>query len=831
MQLPKLTTTRTSPLKVFLFLFSAGLLLSYEALGEAEIQGMVTGEDGESIPFASIQIEGTTIGASTNAEGEFVLPEVPAGTQTLSVSHMGYQPIKREVELAEGEKKDLAFTLKKTSTELSTITIEGESMTGGEQGIDEIPGSASYISSEDLDRQNYTDINRVLNSTAGVNIQEEEGFGLRPNIGLRGSGTSRSSKVTIMEDGVLAAPAPYSAPAAYYTPTMGRMHSTEIMKGSSQIEHGPLTTGGAINFISTPIPSDFSGKMELWGGSHGNRNLHSMIGNSHENVGYMVETFQYGSNGFKDLDGGGDTGFDVQDFVGKVKLNSDKDADLYQSLNLKVGYHTETSNETYLGLTRDDFEQNPYRRYAASQDDQMNTEQSTVTLSHYIEPTDNLNLTTTAYRKDFERNWYKLDGMINPVDGQRVGIGTALDQPDEFSEIYDITTGQEDSEDDAFIYRANNREYYSQGIQSRAGFNFNTNDLHHRINMGARYHQDEIDRFQWEDGYRMENRELFMTSKGEPGTESNRIQDAEAFASFVRYQLEYGDFTFIPGIRYENMTMQRRDFGSNDPDRTGSDLEEQSNDVGIWMPGVGFNYDVNPSLNAFAGVHKGFAPPGANEETQPEESINYELGVRLERNLINAKALAFFNDYENLLGSDLRAAGGAGTTEQFNAGEAQTQGLELEVGTDFSRLFLPGNSDVILPFNLSYTFTEGTFLSEFESAGPFGQVDEDDEFPYLAKHQLSFDVGVQYEDVRFNLNTIYNGDMRTETGQGDIAEKNKIPSYYSLDVSSHYDLTDEIALFGQVRNALDETYIVANEPAGVFPGLPRTFEGGVKANF
>ena len=158
--------------------------------------------------------------------------------------------------------------------------VESISATNGGNNILEIPGSVNYISPKELQRFGYSDINRVLKSIPGVNIQEEDGFGLRPNIGLRGTGSERSSKITIMEDGVLMSPAPYTAPSAYYFPTSGRMHAIEILKGSSQIKYGPFTTGGAINLISTPIPSESSGIMDISMGNYGLAKMHANYGDS-----------------------------------------------------------------------------------------------------------------------------------------------------------------------------------------------------------------------------------------------------------------------------------------------------------------------------------------------------------------------------------------------------------------------------------------------------------------------------------------------------------------------------------------------------------------------
>ena len=103
--------------------------------------------------------------------------------------------------------------------------IEEVVVIGSKDEIRKIAGSGGIIEEEQLDRMDYTDLNQILSSIPGIYFREEDGFGLRPNIGIRGATTDRSQKITMMEDGILIGPAPYSAPAAYYVPNVDR-HSS-----------------------------------------------------------------------------------------------------------------------------------------------------------------------------------------------------------------------------------------------------------------------------------------------------------------------------------------------------------------------------------------------------------------------------------------------------------------------------------------------------------------------------------------------------------------------------------------------------------------------------
>ncbi|MEQ9309564.1 MAG: TonB-dependent receptor [Balneolaceae bacterium] len=728
----------------------------------------------------------------------------------------------------------LAFTLIFSSTSMLSQTtdsldiydkliMERVTILGKPAWMDRTPGSASYIGYAELQKQNYSDVNRVLRSISGVNIQEEDGFGLRPNIGLRGTGVERSSKITLMEDGVLIAPAPYAAPAAYYFPSIGRMSSVEVRKGSSQIKYGPLTTGGALNMISTQIPYELSGNAEVSTGQFNSRKIHATVGSTYKNFGFLLESYQLSNDGFKDLDFGGRTGFDTKDFLGKVMFRSNTSAKIYQKVEFKFGYYDELSDETYLGLSDSDFEDDPFRRYAGSQVDLMDADQTHLSVRHFAQFSANFDITTTIYRNNFNRNWYKLD----KVDG--VGISSLLANPSSNLTSFDIVRGSS-SIDDALSVKANNREYYSRGIQSILASSFELAGTTSELEFGIRYHEDGMDRFQWVDGYRMEDGTMILTSEGTPGTDSNRIESATALALFIQDKITFKQWTFTPGLRYENIALKREDFGKSDSERAETNLTIRENDISVLVPGMGINYLLTTNLNLFGGIHKGFAPPspGAASGTSAENSVNYEIGSRFNNNKLNLEVVGFFNNYSNLLGSDLSAGGGSGTSSQFNAGEVDVLGLEVSLGWNTT----DQQNKLQIPFSLNYTYTSATFqnsfISDFE---PWGEVSKGDEMPYLPKHQINLSTSFIYKKVDLNLNTHGTSAMRTVAGSGSIQEKASTDSYFLMDFSIGYQLNTTANFFVDIRNITDKTYIVSRRPAGVRPGLPRMLIGGVKLNF
>jgi Fe(3+) dicitrate transport protein len=795
-----------------------------DAIPTGVVRGVVSASEDADSPLDGVAVELVEVGRRTvsDEDGRFRFASVPVGRHTLRLSVVGRAVLERRVEVTAGAVTRERLTLEAAPVALAPMLVL-QSRTRLSEGIDRelVPGSLHVIGSRSLrDRPVvFDDVHALLRQVPGVNVQEEDGYGLRPNIGMRGTGVERSSKITVMEDGVLAAPAPYAAPAAYYFPVAGRMSAIEVRKGSSQIRYGPNTIGGALNLVSSPIPSAFSVMLDAAAGSDASQKIRARAGDSERHFGWMVEGYRSRTDGFKELDGGGATGFDVQDYLGKFRLNSDLDASTYQDLELKVGWYDEESNETYLGLTDSDFALNPNRRYAASQLDLMDADHQMANLRHFVRFPSGVDLTTTAYFNAFARNWYKLQS----VDG--TGISTVLGDPDTYATELAVLRGAADSEDGLAI-RANNREYLSRGIQTALRLSIG-DAVTHQVELGVRVHGDEEDRFQQEDDYGISGGRMFLAEEGAPGSQANRVSTATAVALHLQDRIRSGRFTVSPGLRFETIDFTRTDFEAGDASRA-VPAGVRENSITAWIPGVGAAMDVSSDATLFAGVHRGFGPPGpgADEETRAESSVNYELGLRVRRGAASLELTGFYSDYDNILGRATLATGESGTNEIFNGGEVRAAGLELTASADP----LDGSAGAWrLPVQLTYTLTEATFRSAFESDfGPWGTVEVGDHLPYVPRHQLFVSAGLEKGPWSGRVATTASSAVRTVAGQGDIPSSERTDSFVVLAAGLDYELSTDVTAYAAVENLTDTHYVVARRPAGVRPGLPRTLQVGVR---
>jgi Fe(3+) dicitrate transport protein len=626
-----------------------------------------------------------------------------------------------------------------------------------------------------------------------------------------------------MEDGVLIAPAPYAAPAAYYFPTMQRMSAVEVRKGSAAVRSGPRTTGGAINLISAPIPGEkLAGRVSLLAGEDRTLLGQAAIGGTVGRWGYLLEAVRQETDGFKTIDGGGDSGYVLDDYLAKLRYTTKPEARFHQELELKLDMTDQDGSETYMGLVLDDFRRDAYRRYAASRLDNIRTDHDQLELRHYVAFNDRLDLTTAVYRNEFARNWYKVDRLAT------ASMSDVLEDPATFATEYAWLTGTT-SPDNAIVIRNNNRAYDSRGVQTIVGFSpVGARVIEHNFEFGVRHHEDEEDRLQDDDRYRMDDGDLVLTTNGAPGTQDNRIGTAEALSAYVHDEIGFGDFIVTPGIRYERIDLEQRRWAGTDPNRVGSPTSVVANDVDEVIPGVGAVYKMTGPWTLLGGVHKGFNSPAPGSNAEGEESVNYEVGARYAREAAGAELIAFYNDYDNLVGTcTASTGGGCDLGDQFAGGKVRMHGLELsaryEVGLE---------RGLRLPVQLAYTYTNAEFRTSFVSGfEEWGDVEAGDELPYLPEHQAQLLLGVAAQRWGVNLAASYTDSMRVEAGQGPASPTEATDEHWVIDLAGDWTLTQSLRFFARVENVLDETYVTAWRPAGARPGRPRAALIGINLTF
>ena len=627
-----------------------------------------------------------------------------------------------------------------------------------------IAGSAHFIGQEELEKFSYSDIQRIGREVPGVSIQLEDGYGLRPNISIRGVATERSGRITLLEDNVLIAPAPYSAPSAYYFPTAGRMYAFEVLKGPAAITQGPYTIGGALNMISTPVPDELRGMVMAEGGEDATYRVHAHYGGSLGNgFGFLVETHQWGSDGFQDLDNGGDTGLRLEDYTLKLRYAA---PDSRHQLDFKFQYADQDSEQSYLGLTDADFEKDAYRRYGVSELDNIATEHYQYILRYRMELTDSLTLSATGYNNEHERDWFKTegldpDGSANAQELSRTSwfnVIWAVNQGDSLGpltplDLQGILDGTLDTAPGSIQVRSNAREYFSRGVQLNLNWSGDIGATRHNLELGFRYHEDEEDRLQRNSSYHQADGKLVLDDAGMLGNAGNRVQEAEAIAVHIYDQIEWGNWVFSPGIRYEHIDQKRtrwRDRGEQAGARN-IFRDSRRNKTRVWLPGAGVLYRMSDNLTLLAGVHKGFTAPSNSPDVKEEKAVNYELGLRYVSNGLHAEVIGFLSDYDNILGECTSSSGTDCTLgDAFNGDAATVAGVEALLSTN-----LTPNRAFDTPLSVVYTYIDSEFDTDIADTDFFGDVSKGDPIPYIPEHQLRVSAGIEQTRWRAYISANY----------------------------------------------------------------------------
>ena len=713
------------------------------------------------------------------------------------------------------------------------VYLEEVTIVGTRDNVQRVAGSAHFIDAEDIGRFSHTDIQRIARQVPGVSIQVEDGFGLRPNISIRGVATERSGRITLLEDGVLIAPAPYSAPSAYYFPTVGRMAAFEVLKGPVAITQGPYTIGGAFNMISTPIPDARGGRLFAEAGQFATNRLHATYGGTADNgFGFLVESHLWRSDGYQFVDrSDDDTGLDVRDTTLKLAYAPKPG----HAIELKLQNATQSSNQSYVGLSDADFREDATRRYGISRLDRIDTDHEQAIVRYAYAPDETFKLTLALYHNGHARNWFKtegldLDGSDNAEDFSRTSWASVVEAVNRGSGIGDWTTtqlrqvldGSLDTPAGSIQVRANDRQYVSRGVQGSLSWVGSIGDIGHTVQVGARYHEDEEDRLQRNSTYRQRQGGLHLDDRGLLGNAGNRIQQAEAFALFIQDRIEFGAWTLTPGLRFEDIDQNRRRFETR-PSRTeqpssrvpGNLRSTRANKTRVLLPGLGAIYRISDTTALVAGAHKGFTAPSNAPGVEAEQALNYEFGLRTNAARFRVEAMAFLSDYDNLLGECTSSSGAdCDVGDAFNGDAATVRGLEFSASVDLAH-----GSAFAMPLELAYTWMDGEFDTDIADTAFFGDVGAGDPLPYIPDNQLYALLGVENGRWSTHLSGNFVDGVCVRASCGTFESTDDA---LNIDLAGRFELSATASLFARVENLTDAQDIVGRHPYGARPNKGRT---------
>jgi Fe(3+) dicitrate transport protein len=679
--------------------------------------------------------------------------------------------------------------------------------------LESVPGSFNVIDEEDLIERRPFSIQEALVNVPGVNIVGENAFGLGLNIGIRGLNPRRSSRTLVMEDGVPLMLAPYSDPSLHLSTPIERIQRIEVVKGSGQILYGPQTVGGMINFVTRPVPTDgFAGTVQAMVGNNDFTGLYANAGYGSERGGFMFDVNQKKGDGIRD-----NHDFDVLDVTFKGQINlTDR-----QTLIAKIGYYEEDSNVTETGLGAVEYAEDKFQA-PSGKNDRFELERKSAQLTHIFDITDTAKLTTNAYYTDVTRSSFRQINDSGRVDGR-----SALERCNT-----SVQATEANAANCGGRHRPRDFEYF--GIEPRFDFQHSLFGLQSDAVIGFRYHEEKQKRRQFR-GDTAAFQDLSFAKANSLPREDIAI-DVEAKSYYLQNTFYAGDFAITPGVRYEDIRIKtdvRRANGGaqNNPE---SQLTNNQSKV---LPGFGVAWNGIANTTVFAGIHKGFAPPRPDRDldagaantaivskTKPEESTNYELGLRSAYfKGINFESTLFLTQFDEIVVED--------NGRFFNGGETEQAGFELAGRIDFGTIYdTPHNIYV----QGSYT---NVFTAEFKKDIPEENVLSGNRTPYAPKHIASLSIGYQHPvgfDARVGVDYVsqqFSDGENTRFDSNLRGEEGTIPSYTLLNASVNYrPVGSKASYFLSGYNLADREFL-ASRVDGMVAGRGRQVFGGVRYDF
>ena len=642
-----------------------------------------------------------------------------------------------------------------------------------EERIKEIPGAVNVVTREELQRARPKNADEMLRRIPGVNVLEEYGQGLRPNISIRGMNPIRSRNILVLVDEVPVQPALFGDPAMYYMVPIERVHHIEVIKGGATVRYSPNTQGGLINFVTKPLPLRPTLSTTNTFGSFNLFQSDNYYGGRFGNLGAGVGYLRRQTDGFRQH-----SASRVDDFAFRLEAYTD----VKTQITANVSWYEETT-QTPGSITPSQFAAD--RTLAGKPLDEFKGNRGAIDITAKHEFDSMHSGQVMVYGNVFERNWY--------IQDQNSTTGVLLPTSQNFLRKFNVL-----------------------GIVPEHHFNFSLFGLNHRLVTGARYHSERLSDV------------LGVGTAGSKISRTTNNADLEsiAYSAYTEAEIRLTDrLSVTPGIRWEQVNQSRETLNAIPP-ATNPNFKNSVSTQGF-IYGTGVKYDLAANTTLFGHVHTTFRPPtfanaidptsGTEQDLNAERGLTSDVGVRstVYRG-VSAELALFRVDFSNQIVQQ--------GSRFINAGKTLHEGIESSVTLDWAELFKP----------LSGFVTRGN-ITLFRAKSLSGTTNGKD-LPYAPRVTMYGSVGYYHPTgASIELDATFVAKQFTDTGnttpENALGSNGAIPSYTLVNLRFNYSPPKaRWAIFAGVRNMLDESFIAQRTTGsfvGIQPGEIRNFYGGI----
>ncbi len=702
----------------------------------------------------------------------------------------------------------LALTTPLPSRADDDVNVRGTSA----ENLERSSGSGSQVSRTEIARAQPLSLTEVFRRVPGLNVRQEDGMGLRLNLGVRGLNPSRGRLVLVQEDGVPVVVSPYGEPELYYSTPIERVERVDLVKGHEMVLFGPQTVGGVVNLYTWAPPAREAWSVEADYGQRAYARGLARYGNAVGDVRYLVQVSHKQGDGFRAMP------FDATDLMAKVTFPTGRDGEA----TAKLTVYDESSHTTYVGLTQGMFQSDP-RRDSIAPSDVFGIRRYEVSLRHEQRLGANTTLRSTLFGTLLDLKIYQQDFDRDRAEGAD----------------YERVVGTEGVVGSAIYFRPTralrDRGYQVAGVEPQVEHRFATGSVDHRLVVGARAIADVARRT--------------LSRGARPDAEAGDLLSDDTtsilgLAGYVQDRISFGGKLLVtPGMRLERAYARRHarrvftasssnvDAAANDGLRgvpRDVDLQGRSASTGL-MPGLGFAAG-KPALNIFWGIHSGYSPPRVSQSITPtgqdtglsaERSMNYEIGARARPlRAVRLEATGFVIAFDNQLVSNNTLSGSS--AEFKNGGKTRHIGAEVTALAHLPRaLSVPVDVDVSAQYTyVRSTFAGGAYEGNFVPYSPSHAVTA----TLDAEHASGFGAQASYSHVSAQFADESNTVDPDVSGRSGL-----IAGYGVLDLGVRYKHAPTgLSFHFTVKNALDEVYLSGRLPNGIFTSGFRQIGAGIK---